>query len=71
MEVTVFTLEDGNYCVLDKITYQDKTYLYLFKEDEPEVTLIQEYEKDSKNLKSVSEETFNILLQEFAKRHVK
>ena len=55
MEVTVFTLEDGNYCVLDKITYQDKTYLYLFKEDEPEVTLIQEYEKDSKNLKGVSE----------------
>ena len=71
MEVTVFTLEDGNYCVLDKITYQDKTYLYLFKEDEPEVTLIQEYEKDSKNLKSVSEETFNIMHQEFAKRHSK
>ena len=45
--------------------------VYLFKEDEPEVTLIQEYEKDSKNLKSVSEETFNILLQEFAKRHAK
>ena len=36
MEVTVFTLEDGNYCVLDKIIYQDKTYLYLFKENEPE-----------------------------------
>lgn len=71
MDVTVFTLEDGNYCVLDKITYQDKTYLYLFKENEPEVTLIQEYEKDSKNLKGISEETFNILLQEFAKRHTK
>ena len=71
MEVTIFTLEDGNYYVLDKINYQDKTYLYLFKEEEPEVTLIQEYEKDSKNLKGVPEETFNILLQEFAKRHSK
>ena len=71
MEVTVFKLEDGNYCVLDKINYQDKNYLYLFKENDPETILIQEYDRNSNELKGVSKEILDVLFQEFAKRHSK
>ena len=45
-EVTMFTLENGNYLVLDKLEYQNHHYLYLFKEDDPEDVLIKDYVKD-------------------------
>lgn len=70
-EVTMFTLENGNYLVLDKLEYQNHLYLYLFKEDDPEDVLIKEYVKDENVLKAISKETFDLLLTEFAKRHSK
>ena len=70
-EVTLFTLEDGNYFVLDKIEYEGKIYLYLFNEDDPEKVIIQEYEKESDILKGVPKEIFDTVLTLFDNRHAK
>lgn len=66
-EMTVFTLDDGNYLVLDKIKYNDKLFLYLFNEANPEDFIIQEY--NGQELLGVDSDTYDTLLVLFTDKH--
>ncbi len=71
-EVTSFTIDGEEYLVLDQVHYQNKTYLWLFKEENPKEFLIQEFRKESPEiLFGIPEEEYPILLEEFIKRHKK
>ncbi len=70
MDITVLTLDNKKYGLLDVITIDNHTYFYLFNLNNGSDFLIQEYDKnDKKVLKGVDDETFYKLLDMFSKSY--
>lgn len=68
-KVTSFTIDDKEYVVLDKVEIDNKTYLYLFNEENPNDFLIQEYQENNNDLQGVSEDIFNQVLIKIKEKH--
>ena len=69
-EVTVLTIDNIDYIVLEKITKDENEYLILFEEDNPKNILIVEYFKKTSQVAEIDDVKLkNEIFEEFFKRH--
>ena len=69
-EVTVLTIDNIDYIVLEKITKDENEYLILFEEDNPKNILIVEYFKKTSQVAEIDDAKLkNEIFEEFFKRH--
>ena len=69
-EITVMTIDDKDYVVLEKILKDVHEYLILFEEDNPKNILLVEYYKNASQIEEIENKDLKIMiLEEFFKRH--
>ena len=69
-EVTVLTIDNIDYIVLEKITKDENEYLILFENDNPKNILIVEYFKKTSQVAEIDDTNLkNEIFEEFFKRH--
>ena len=69
-EITVMTIDDKDYVVLEKILKDVHEYLILFEEENPKNILLVEYYKNASQIEEIEDKDLKImLLEEFFKRH--
>ena len=69
-EITVMTIDDKDYVVLEKILKDVHEYLILFEEENPKNILLVEYYKNDSQIEEIENNDLKIMiLEEFFKRH--
>ena len=69
-EITVLTIDEKDYVVLEKILKDVHEYLILFEEENPKNILLVEYYKNASQIEEIEDKDLKImLLEEFFKRH--
>ncbi len=69
-EITVMTIDDKDYVVLEKILKDVHEYLILFEEENPKNILLVEYYKNASQIEEIENKDLKIMiLEEFFKRH--
>ena len=69
-EITVLTIDDKDFVVLEKIIKDIHEYLILFEEENPKNILLVEYYKNSSQVEEIEDKNLKLmLLEEFFKRH--
>ncbi len=69
-EITILTIDDIDYVVLEKILKDVHEYLILFEEDNPKNILLVEYYKNASQIEEIEDKDLKImLLEEFFRRH--
>ncbi len=69
-EITVMTIDDKDYVVLEKILKDVHEYLILFEEENPKNILLVEYYKNASQIEEIENNDLKIMiLEEFFKRH--
>ncbi len=69
-EITILTIDEKDYVVLEKIVKELHEYLILFEEDDPKnIMLVEYYKKTSQVEEIVNNDLKMMLLEEFFKRH--
>ena len=69
-EVTILTIDNIDYIVLEKIAKEGKEYLILFEDENPKNILIVEYFKKTSQVAEIDDAKLkNEIFEEFFKRH--
>ena len=69
-EITILTIDEKDYVVLEKIVKELHEYLILFEEDDPKnIMLVEYYKKTSQVEEIVNKDLKVMILEEFFKRH--
>ena len=69
-EVTVLTIDNIDYIVLEKIMKNKNEYLILFEDENPKNILIVEYFKKTSQVAEIDDTNLkNEIFEEFFKRH--
>ena len=69
-EITVMTIDEKDYVVLEKILKDVHEYLILFEEENPKNILLVEYYKNASQIEEIENNDLKIMiLEEFFKRH--
>ena len=69
-EITVMTIDDKDYVVLEKILKDVHEYLILFEEENSKNILLVEYYKNASQIEEIENKDLKIMiLEEFFKRH--
>ena len=69
-EITIMTIDDKDYVVLEKILKDVHEYLILFEEENPKNILLVEYYKNASQIEEIENNDLKIMiLEEFFKRH--
>lgn len=69
-EVTILTMDNIDYVVLEKINKDEKEYLILFEDENPKNILIVEYFKKTSQVAEIDDANLkNEIFEEFFKRH--
>lgn len=65
----IIKLNGEDFLVIDRITYENKNYIYVNSLDnENDISILEEYEKDGKKVvKSISDEKYDLIFNVFAK----
>ncbi len=69
-EITIMTIDNKEYVVLEKIVKESHEYLILFEENNPKNIVLCEYFKNSCEIAIIDEEETKIyIFEEFFRRH--
>ena len=65
----IIKLNGEDFLVVDRITYENKNYIYVNSLDnENDISILEEYEKGGKKVvKSISDEKYDLIFNVFAK----
>ncbi len=69
-EITILTIDNIDYVVLEKILKNEHEYLILFEEENPKNILLVEYYKKSSQVEEIEERKLKVeIFEEFFRRH--
>ena len=61
-EITILTIDDKDYVVLEKINKEFHEYLILFEENNPQNILLVEYYKNASQIEEIEDRDLKVML---------